>query len=123
MPKVEFGKPYLRTVRLVRKHELIGVAFVEGYEKTVSFTFYSGHSENLSLEMEDLYQAKYVYDYLRSLFRNCADDESGMRKSLGLFVEWTVKKAKQEAVLSKIENTMGTDWRDGFRTILSVYEK
>jgi hypothetical protein len=123
MPKVDLGKPYLRTVRLVRKYELAGVAFVEGYEKTVSFTFHSGSPEKLSLQMEDLYQAKYVYDYFRSLFKNCADEESGMQKSLGLFVEWTVTKAKQETTLSKIENAIGADWRDAFRTILSVYEK
>jgi hypothetical protein len=39
----EFGKPYLRGVKFVRKYELDGVAFVEGYDKTVGFTFHSGY--------------------------------------------------------------------------------
>jgi DUF917 family protein len=64
---IEFGKPYLQAVRLVRKYELEGVAFVEDYDKTVSFTFHSAHLGNLNLMIENLYQAREVYHFFRNL--------------------------------------------------------
>jgi hypothetical protein len=32
-------------------------------------------------------------------------------------------KAKKDEALLKIEKTMGSDWKDAFETMLSVYEK
>jgi hypothetical protein len=117
--KIKFGAPCLREVRLVRKYELEGVAFVEGYEKAVSFTFHSGHSGNLSLRIEDVCQAKEVYDFFRELL-----GKAGMNKSIGwLFVEWNVSGKNREAILLNIEKSMSTEWKNAFRTILSVYDK
>jgi len=124
LSKIDFGKPYLQRVKLVRKYELKGVAFVEGYDKTVSFIFYSAHSGNLSLAIEDLYQAKYIYDFFRKLFKEYANEETGMIKTgLWLSVEWNITKANQKVALLKIEKTMGSDWKIALRTIMSVYEK
>jgi len=123
LSKIDFGNPYLQKVKLVRKYELKGVAFVEGYEKTVGFTFHSGYPGNLSLEMDDLYQAKDVYRLFRNLFRDFSK-ESGMQKCFStLAVEWNIVEAKKEEILLGIEKAMGSDWKDSFKIILSVYKE
>jgi len=63
LANIEFGEPYLRRVKRVAKYELDGVAFVEGYEKTVGFTFECHNVRFWKLEMEDLYQAKELYHF------------------------------------------------------------
>ena len=79
---------------------------------------------NLSLKIEDVHQAKDVYDFFGNLFRDHTDEESGMSKSLSrLYGDWDIAKAKIEEVLLRIEKAMGSDWKDAFRTIISVYEK
>jgi hypothetical protein len=109
---------------LVREYESDDVAFVEGYDKTVGFTFHSGYLGNLSLKIENVHQAKDVYDFFGNLFRDHTDEESGMSKSLSrLYGDWDIAKAKIEEVLLRIEKAMGSDWKDAFRTIISVYEK
>lgn len=119
LSEVKFGDPYLHPVKLVRKYELKGVAFVEGYEKPIDFTFHSGHSGNLSLRIEAAYQAKDVYDFFKGLF-----GKSGMNKTMEwLFVEWDILKGNREAVLLNIEKTMNVEWKDAFRTILCVHDK
>jgi hypothetical protein len=124
LSKIDFGKPYLQRVKLVRAYELNGVVFVEGYDKPVGFTFHSAYSGNVTLIIENVYQARDVYYFFRKLFKDCTNQESGLSKSvLGLSVNWDMVKAKKDEALLKIEKAMGSDWKDAFGTILSVYEK
>jgi len=120
--KTRFGEPYLRKVKLVRKYELEGVAFVkdgEEPEKSVGFTFHSSCSENLSVKIEDADKAHDVYDFFGRLF-----GWSGMNKTMGwLFVEWNILDGNREAVLMNIEKNMDAKWKEAFRTIFSVYDK
>lgn len=47
-----------------------------------------------------------------------------MNKSMGrLFVEWNVAETNREATLLNIEKSMNTEWKDAFRTLLSVCDK
>lgn len=96
MSKIEFSEPHLRRVRRVIEYELDGVAFIEGYEKTVKITFECGYSPtNLRLTMEDLYQAKEVYNFFKTLFRDYSKKGGGMTKTiLGLYAEWDIAEEK-----------------------------
>lgn len=123
MPKIEFGEPHLRGVKRVIKYELDGVAFVEGYEKTVGFTFECCSRKNWRLVMEDLYQAKDVYNFFRNLFKECSEKEYGVQKSLTLYAEWDVVEGRMQELLDKIEKTMGSNWKNAFKTLISVYER
>ena len=94
MPDVEFGLPHLRRTGRVIKYELEGVAFIEGYEKTVGFTF-ECRGRNWSLVIEDLYQSKDVYNFFNKLFKNCLEYNRGISKSmLGLSAEWRIAEDK-----------------------------
>jgi hypothetical protein len=122
--KIEFGDPCLRKVRLARKYELDGVAFVKDFEKTVGFTFYSQITSILSMELDDLFQAKKVYDFFKTLFKDFLDDQPNMGKSLQhLHVEWKLKTENKDELLKKLEQTMGVNWKNAFDTIFSVHEK
>jgi hypothetical protein len=122
LPKIEFRKPNLRTVRLARRYEIEGVVFVEGYEKAVGFTFHSDCFGNLSLEMKSIYQAKFVYDFFRSLFNDYKKEESGLKNGYLLTVDWSMAMEKKEALLSIIEKSMDAYWKEAFKTVLSVYD-
>ena len=123
MSEVEFGDPYLHQVSLARKYELKGVAFVKNYEKTVGFTFYSQSVGSLRLTMEDLIQAKKVYDFFKELFKESLIGQPSMSKGLDLNVEWSLKTENREVLLKKIEQTIGVEWRNAFDTIFSAHEK
>jgi len=124
LSKIEFGKPYLRKVRRVIEYELDGLAFVEGYEKTVGFTFECGYSgRNWRLTMEDLYQSKEVYNFFNNLLKDYSEEELGIRKSImGLYAEWNIVEGRVQDVLERIGETMGNEWKEAFKTIISVYE-
>lgn len=123
LSEVEFGDPHLHQVRLARKYELNGVAFVKNYEKTVGFTFYSQSVGSLSLTMEDLIQAKKVYDFFKELFKECLAAQPSMCKAgSNLNVEWSLKTENKEALLKKIEQVMGIEWRKDFDIILYVHK-
>lgn len=124
MPEIEFSNPHLRKVRRVIEYELHGVAFVKGYEKTVGFTFECQSAKNWRLIFEDLYQAKDVYYFFRNLFKNCLDEDLGMQKSFStLYTEWMITERHLQEVLDRIEKAMGSNWRDAFKTLITVYEK
>lgn len=109
---------------LVRKYELNGVAFVRDYEKTVGFTFYSQKTGSLSLTMDDLVQAKKAYDFFKELFKESLAGPPSMSKGLSdLNVEWNLKTENREALLKKIEQTMGFEWRKAFDIIFSAHGK
>ncbi len=128
LSKIEFGKPDLRTTRRVSRYELFGVAFVEGYEKTVDFTFESAYLGNLSLTMEDVYQALYVYRLFVKLFENYVDSKpcsksGNLSKSISrLHIEWCLAETKIEDALLSIEKTMSSEWKNAFKTMFSVYQ-
>lgn len=119
MHKIDFGKPYLRIVHLVRKYELDGVAFVEGFDKTVGFTFYSQTSSNLNLELADQYQSRYVYLFFVELFKEYAKTESGLSRYM--HVDWELTGEK-EIILTKIEEKMNSDWKKAFATLFSAHK-
>ena len=122
--EIEFGDPCLRKVRLARKYELNGLAFVKDFEKTVGFTFYSQITSSLSMTIDDLFQAKKVYDFFKNLFQDFIDNQPRMSKSLlNLNVEWKLKKENKEDLLKKIEQAMGVNWKNAFDTIFSAHEK
>jgi hypothetical protein len=122
LPKIEFGYPRLYSVKRKRKWMLEGVAFVEGFDKAVGFVFHSGHSGNLSLELEDLYQAKDVYNFFKGFLIDISF-ESGLSKSFSkLYSEWNGVDDREE-ILQRIEKAMGSNWSNAFLTILSVYDK
>lgn len=122
MPKIEFGKPHLRTVKRVQKFELKGVAFVKGYEKAVGFTFECGYVNYCKMKIDTLYQANEVYKFFSTLFKNCSE-ETGMQKSNStLSVEWNIADGRLQEVLDRIETAMGTDWKESFKTIFFVYK-
>ena len=124
MSDVEFGDPHVHQVRLARKCELDGVAFVKNYEKTVGFTFYSQSVGSLSLTMEDLIQAKKVSDFFKDLFKESSATQPTMCKAGSeLHAEWILKTENKEALLKKIEQVMGIEWRKDFDIILSVHKK
>ena len=124
MSKIQFGKPYLQIVRRVQKYELHGVAFVEGFEKTVGLTFECHYRRNCMLTTDDLYQAKEVYRFFSDLLKGYSEKKSGLRKGyLGLFMDWTIVEGKVDEALDIIEKAMGSDWKQAFQTILSVHEK
>lgn len=102
LSKIEFSEPRLRRVRRVIEYELDGVAFIEGYEKTVKITFECHSPTNLRLTMEDLYQAKEVYNFFKTLFRDYSKKSGGMTKTiLGLYVEWNMAEEKLQGMLDK----------------------
>lgn len=124
MSEVEFGDPCLRQVRLAREFELHGVAFVKNYEKTVGFTFYSQSLDSLSLTMDDLIQAKTVYDFFKKAFKESLATQPSMYKGFSnLNAEWILKTESKETLLKKIEQVMGIEWEKDFGIILSVHEK
>lgn len=124
MYTIDFGDPCLRKVRLARKCELDGVAFVKDFEKTVGFTFYSPFTSSLRMTIDDLFQAKKVYDFFNNLFKNFLDNQPNMSKSLlNLNVEWKLKTENKEDLLKKIEQSMGVNWKNAFDTVFSVHEK
>lgn len=123
MPKIEFSEPHLRKVKRVIEYELDGVAFIEGYEKTVGFTIECGYSPtNLRLKMEDLYQAKEVYNFFKNLLKNYSKESKGITKTLSrLYTEWYIDKEKLRDMLDKVSEIMGDKWKGAFTTIVSVY--
>lgn len=124
MNEIYFGDPCLRKVRLAKKYELDGVAFVEDFEKTVGFTFYSQITRSLSMTIDDLFQAKKVYDFFKELFQDFIDNQPRMSKSLlNLNVEWTLKEESKEDLLIKIEQAMGVNWKNAFDKIFSAHDK
>ncbi len=48
MAKITFGEPNLITVRRVIQYEIRGVAFIEGYDRSVAFTSDSAMMRSLS---------------------------------------------------------------------------
>jgi len=96
------------------------VAFVEDYEKSVSFTFeYPANS--LRLKMEDLYQAKELYHFFNDLFKDYSLKHSGLGKSLGtLYSEWEIDEKRLQELIKKISELMGELWAKAFHTITSV---
>jgi len=122
---IEFGEPQLRRVRRVIKYELDGVAFVKGYEKTIGFTFECSYSgKNWRLKMEDLYQAKELYQFFNKLLENCLESNSGLSKFYStLHAEWVISEGKIQEALNRIERVMGVAWKDAFKTLISVWER
>jgi len=121
--EIKFGDPNLHEVRLARKYELDGVAFIKGIEKPVGFTFYSQYVGNLNLKMEALEQAMKLYCFFKELFE---EPLAPMKKDSllsSLNVEWRLKIENKEAVLQKIEKSMGVEWRKAFDNMFSAQEK
>ena len=76
--------------------------------------------------MEDLVQAKKLYDLFKELFKESLTTQPSMSKGLPLStldVEWSLKTENKEALLKKIDQVMGVEWRKAFNTILSAHEK
>jgi hypothetical protein len=74
--------------------------------------------------MEDLIQAKKVYDFFKELFKESLAGQPSMSKGFSdLNVEWSLKTENREALLKKIGQTMGIEWRKTFDTIFSAHEK
>jgi hypothetical protein len=121
MCKIKFGDPNLHSVRLSRKYELDGIAFIKGFEKPIGFTFYSPSRGNLDLTMEALEQAENLYIFFKQRFKV---PFAPMRKdsSSRLNVELELKTEDKEEVLQEIEKNMSVEWRKVFNTILSVHE-
>ena len=67
--EIKFGDPSLHEVRLVRKYELDGVAFIKDIAKPVGFTFYSQTIGSLDLTMEALEAAQKLYVFFKDLFK------------------------------------------------------
>jgi hypothetical protein len=124
LPKIEFGEPHLRKVKRVIEYELDGVAFIEGYEKTMGFTFECGYSPtNIRLTMDDLYQAKELYNFFKNFFNDYSKKSEGMTKTFSsLRTEWDIEEAKLQDMLDKVSEIMGDKWKNAFRTIVSVYK-
>jgi hypothetical protein len=124
LTKIEFGKPNFRD------GEIDGVAFVEGYEKTVGFTLSVGSGAsslgNLRLSIDDLYQAIYVYKFFVKLSENYIGGKSynnsgSMRKfSTGLFIQWDLAETKIDDVLLNVKKAMGLDWKNALGALFSV---
>ena len=112
MVKIEFGDPSFRVVRRVCKYELEGVAFVEGYEKTVGFSF-EFHVGRLSLRIEDVYPAKEVYYFFKKLFDQYSTETEGLRK--GLYTSWNIKKEMLKETVNEIEKVLGKKWKEAFK--------
>jgi len=123
MPKIEFSEPHLRRVRRVIQYELEGVAFIEGCEKTVRFVLECGYSAtNLRLTMEDMYQAKELYNFFKNLLRDYLKETKGMTKTLsGLYTEWEIAEEKLQDMLDNVGEAMGNKWKESLRTIISVF--
>jgi hypothetical protein len=119
-----FGDPDLRGVSLVRKYELNGVAFVKEYEKTVGFTFYSQCKDDLRLEMEDMYQAHWVYAFFKDVFKESFSNQPSMTKAgmMGLYAEFKLKAESRESLLTNINRTMGVHWQNAFSAIFSAHD-
>lgn len=124
LPKIEFSEPHIRKVKRVIEYELDGVAFIEADQKTVRFTFECGYSPtNVRLTMEDLYQAKELYNFFKNLFKDYSKESKGMTKTLrGLYTEWEIAEEKLQDMLDKIGEIMSDKWEEAFRTIVSVYK-
>ena len=115
MIKIEFGDPSLRVVRRVCKYVLRGVAFVEGYDKTVgfSFEFYVGR---LSLRIEDVYPAKEVYYFFKKLFDQYSSKTEGLTK--GLYTCWNMKEEMLKETVDEIEKVLGNKWKEAFKKMM-----
>ena len=113
----------MRRVKRVQEYELHGVAFVEGYEKSVGFAFECPSRGKCELTMEDLYQANEVYKLFRKLFDDYSKERLGLQKSLSALVaEWNIAEGQMRGILDRIEKAMGTDWKEAFKTIIYVHK-
>ena len=122
MPKIEFSAPHLRKVRRVIEYEVDGIAFIEGYEKTVGFTFEFGYSpNNLRLEIEDLYQAKELYFFFKQLFKGLVKKTQAFKSMGRLLVEWEFAEGKLEEMLQRVKEAMGKEWEEALRKMMSVF--
>ena len=120
LSEVKFGDPNLHEVRLARKYELDGVAFI--MEKPIGFTFYLQCTGSLSIVMEALEQSKRLYNFFKELFK---EPLAPMKKDSllsTLNVELSLKTENNEVLLQRIENSMGSEWRKAFDTIISAHE-
>lgn len=115
MAKIEFGDPSLRVVRRVCKYELRGVAFVEGYDKTVGFSF-EFHVGRLSLRIEDVYPAKEVYYFFKKLFDQYSSKTEGLTK--GLYTSWNMKEEMLKETVNEIEKVLGSKWKEAFKKMM-----
>lgn len=115
MTKIEFGDPSLRVVRRVCKYELRGIAFVEGYDKTVGFSF-EFHVGRLSLRMEDVYPAKEVYYFFMKLLNQYSSETEGLTK--GLYTSWNMKEEMLKETVDEIEKVLGNKWKEAFKRMM-----
>jgi hypothetical protein len=73
--------------------------------------------------MEALEQAMKLYCFFKELFE---EPLAPMKKDSllsSLNVEWRLKIENKEAVLQKIEKSMGVEWRKAFDNMFSAQEK
>ena len=119
MTKIGFGDPSLRVVRRVCRYELRGVAFVEGYEKTVGFSF-EFHVGRLSLRLDDVYPAKDVYFFFKKVFDQYSTETEGLTK--GLYTSWNMKEGMLKDTIDEIEKVLGIKWKEAFKKMMTDRE-
>jgi uncharacterized membrane protein YdfJ with MMPL/SSD domain len=117
---VTFTPPEVISIR--QGFEIHGVAFVEGRREPVGLTVQVSRS-NVDVQMSEVFEAKEVYNVLRGLFRNYAENDSGLYKSVGLNCRWRMKQDKWADLLNSIGKVMGQEWKDAVSTVLSEQEK
>jgi hypothetical protein len=119
---VTFTPPEVISVRRAIGFEIHGVAFVEGYKNPVGLTVEVSKS-NVDMQMSEVFEAKEVYNVLRGLFKNYAENDSGLYKSVGLNCRWRIKQDKWADLLDSIGKVMGQEWKDAASNVLTEQEK
>lgn len=118
MAKITFGEPSFVSVKRVVEFELHGVAFIEGYEKSVGFQIES-LGEYTRFMIEDMgVPSKEVYDFFNAILKPRCESHEGLRKSLGtLYTEWRMPKDHLQEMISRLGKAMGSEWQEALRKI------
>jgi len=117
--RITFGEPSFVSVKRVIEFELHGVAFIEGYERSVGFEIES-LGEEARLGIEDMgIASKEMYDFFNATLKPLCKSHEGLRKSLGtLCTGWSIPKDHLEEMISKLGEAMGSGWQEALRKIM-----
>ncbi len=121
MAEISFIEPNLTKVRFVYKYKIQGIAIIEGYEKTIGFTL---HYEpiNFYLVLEDKSASIKLYNFFNFKFKPyCIEHKKLYKKSDQLHADWRILKENLNDVIKTLGNSMGSDWQDKLKKIISVY--
>jgi len=131
MMKVIIDKPLLKKVKRVIEYIIESYAEVEGFDKAIGLTIESNYGRGVRLLLDNYVRAKDVYRYFESIFDSHAKEKTELQlvpsgsfaENKQFLAEWSFIPSDMPKILNDIEKTMGTEWKEAFYKIWSVYHK